>query len=91
MKQWCSEELLERNASPSFMINEFGFETLAEKRAESKAILMYKVQNDLIEFPQNIFHPSITHPSLIIIVAKQYLIFQHVELTAESILLRQPQ
>ena len=57
-----------RNASPSAILNELGWETLAEMRTRSKVILMYKIKNDLIDIPQK--HLStIKNPSFV--VAKQ--------------------
>ena len=49
------------DVSPSPLINELGWETLAERRARSKAILMYRIQNDLIDIPKDIFQPSNIH------------------------------
>ena len=65
--KFYKEELLDLcskstgDASPSAMINELGWETLAERTARSKAILMYEIQNDLIEISPNIFQPSNIH------------------------------
>ena len=43
------------------MINDLGWKMLAKRRAKSQTIPMYKIQIDLIDIPQNIFQPSITH------------------------------
>ena len=50
-----------RNASPSTMINKLCWDILAERRARSKAIIMYKIQNELNDIPQTIFQPSLAH------------------------------
>ena len=50
-----------RNVSPSVLITELAWETLAKRRARSKAILMYRIQNDLIDIPKNVFQPSNIH------------------------------
>ena len=39
------------------LIKELGCGILAESMARSKAILMYKTQNNFIDIPQNIFQP----------------------------------
>ena len=49
-----------RNANPSVFLTELGWETLAERRAKSKPILMYKIQNDSIDIPKKIFNQQIS-------------------------------
>ena len=57
----CLYQKYRRNASPSPMINKLCWDTLAERRAKSKAILVYKIQNELIDIPQTFFQPSLAH------------------------------
>ena len=45
--------------SPTSMIKELGWQSLAERRA--KAMLMYKIQKNLIARPQNLFQPYSGH------------------------------
>ena len=48
-------------ASPKAMIKELGWQSLAERRAKSKSVLMYKIQNNLIAIPQNLFQQYSCH------------------------------
>ena len=49
------------NTSSPVLLNGLGWEKLDERRAKSKAILMYRIRNDLIDIPRNIFQPSDIH------------------------------
>ncbi len=47
-----------RFASPSAMIKELGWEPLIERRAKTKAIIAYKIINQLIDIPRERFIQS---------------------------------
>lgn len=49
------------HASPTAMIKELGWQSLAERRAKAKAVMMYKVQNDMISIPQTLFQQYSRH------------------------------
>ena len=50
-----------RTASPSDMIKTLGWESLAERRKKSKIIMMYKIDNNLIDIPKTLFKPVNPH------------------------------
>ena len=50
-----------RTASPSDMIKPLGWESLAERRKKSKIIMMYKIDNNLIDIPKTLFKPVNPH------------------------------
>ena len=75
-----------RNASPPVLLNELGWETLAERRAKSKEILVYRIENDLIGTPKKFYHQI-----SIFVVAKQSLAFHPAEYTVGNILVYLPQ
>ena len=43
------------------MIKELGWESLASRRAKEKAVMMYKIQNNLIAILQNLFQQYSYH------------------------------
>ena len=48
-------------ASPTAMLQKLGWQSLAERRAKAKAVMMYKIQNNLIAIPQNSFQNYFRH------------------------------
>ena len=46
-----------RTSSPTEMIKTLGWDSLAERRWQAKAILMYKICNNLIDIPVSLFTP----------------------------------
>lgn len=49
-----------RTASPSDMMNQLGWESLAERRKKAKAVMMFKICKNLIDIPVSYFTP--VHP-----------------------------
>ena len=49
------------HASPTAMMKELGWQALAERRAKAKAVMMYKIQNNLIAIPQHLFQNYSRH------------------------------
>ena len=47
--------------SPSEMMSRLGWETLAERRRKAKAIMMFKINNSLIDIPRTLFKPTTSH------------------------------
>ena len=52
-----------RIATPSAMINELGWESLAERRAKAKATITYKIINGHVQIPKETFSYTSAHHS----------------------------
>ena len=50
-----------RTASPSEMMNQLGWESLAERRKKAKIIMMFKICKDLVDIPVKYFTPANPH------------------------------
>ena len=50
-----------KGSSPSEMISRLGWETLAERRSNAKATMVFKINNSLIDIPRTMFNPTTPH------------------------------